>query len=399
MEKERISYLLNAYTSGNISAEEGDELMEWISKADKDEALREYMAEIWNGKSTGDFSHVDWKKLFKKIKSASIDKDRRQATRVRRMIWTSAASVLLIVTASYFYFNIDKQNPQTIAQKTEKDIAPPAEDRAVLILADGTTILMGNVGRGKIAMQGGMNIVKSEDGSIAYTGEDEQVHGKNTFRVPRGSNPLNLVLSDGSKVWLNVGSSITFPTAFIGKERVVEMEGEAYFEVSHNPLRPFRVKNGDITVNVLGTHFNVNGYRDNGKEKVTLLEGSVIVQRKGVSKALKPGQQAQISERSGEIGIKHNVDLEEVLAWQKGKFIFTQDMDIHDIMNQLGRWYDVEVEFRGEITQHFWGTISKDVNLSEVLKILEATGGVKFEVNGNKIVVIPVKEIRIANNS
>jgi ferric-dicitrate binding protein FerR (iron transport regulator) len=225
---------------------------------------------------------------------------------------------------------------------------------------------------------------------VTYAGNTAEAVGYNTFTIPRGSKPLSLTLSDGSRVWLNVGSSLTYPTAFTGKERRVTITGEAYFEVAHNAAMPFRVQHDDITISVLGTHFNVNTYEDETAERITLLEGSVLVSKKNASKLLEPGQQASIShDEVNNIKVAGGVDLDEVMAWRDGKFRFGESMDIGTIMRQISRWYDVDIEYKGSVKQRFWGSISKSVNVSQVLKILEATGGVKFTVEGNKIIVTP----------
>jgi len=191
-------------------------------------------------------------------------------------------------------------------------------------------------------------------------------------------------------VWINVGSSLTYPTAFTGKERKVKITGEAYFEVAHNAGVPFIVQHNGLTVSVLGTHFNVNTYEDEAAERVTLLEGSVRVNKNSLSQLLKPGQQARINNNGiNDIKVLNDVNIDEVMAWKDGKFRFGENTDIGTIMRQISRWYNVDIEYKGSVNQRFWGSISKDVNVSQVLKILEATGGVKFKVEGNKIIVMP----------
>ncbi|MEO8415455.1 MAG: FecR domain-containing protein, partial [Ginsengibacter sp.] len=244
-------------------------------------------------------------------------------------------------------------------------------------------------GNGTLAVQGNVKIIKQSTGKISYAGTENGEVSYNTLSVPRGSKPLSLTLSDGSQVWINVGSSLTYPTAFTGNERRVKISGEAYFEVAHNAGKPFVVQHDGVTVSVLGTHFNVNTYEDETDERITLLEGSVRVDKSSVSHLLKPGQQARINNNNNnDIKVMNDVNIDEVMAWKNGKFIFDENMDIAAIMRQVSRWYNVDIEYEGTITQRFWGSISKDVNVSQVLKILEATGGVKFKVEGNKIIVM-----------
>jgi ferric-dicitrate binding protein FerR (iron transport regulator) len=304
---------------------------------------------------------------------------------------TAAAAILVaLLTGAYLYFiNPTKQPSIAVTQPKQNDIAPPTGNKAVLILADGTKIELDSSGNGMIALQGNVRIIKQSNGEISYTGNAAKEVSYNTLNVPRGSTPLSLTLSDGSQVWLNVGSSLTYPTAFTGMERKVKITGEAYFEVAHNPGMPFIVQHDDVTVTVLGTHFNVNTYEDEAAERITLLEGSVRVSKNSLSQLLKPGQQARIDNNNSNIKILSDVNIDEVMAWKDGKFRFGENTDIGTIMRQISRWYSVDIEYKGSINQRFWGSISKDVNVSRVLKILEATGGVKFKVEGNKITVMP----------
>lgn len=393
MKKDRIAYLLNIYTSGKATDAEEDELMNWVLEAENDDALKNFMLHIWNQQhSKNDYAYVDWEDIYSQIVAKAAE-GKSKPTRWKRSIgWVAAASVLLIASIIYFYSSSDQQKKIVASPQLKKDVAPPTGDKAVLILADGTKIEMDSVSNGMIAVQGNVSIVREEDGTITYSGKAGRNISYNTFRVPKGSKPLSLTLTDGSRVWINVGSSITYPTAFVGREREVTIKGEVYFEVAHNAAMPFKVRNGDVTIHVLGTHFNVNAYNDDGVEKITLLEGAVIVNRKNETKTLKPGQQALVRESGENIRIQKTVDLKEVMAWRDGKFIFNQSMDIHGIMRQLERWYNVDVVYQGEVTQRFWGSISKDANLSQVLKIFEATGGVKFEIEGSTITVLPATQ-------
>ena len=391
--KERIHYLLEAYISKRGTAIEENELMEWILEAGEDSELKNYMLEIWNGyNSTEDLSYVNWNEIYSRVKQPPVI---ALESKVRKMKWfrlTAAAAVLIALAAgSYIYFTpAAKEAIATITiQPKQTDIAPPSGNKAVLTLSNGTKIEIDSIGNGMIALQGNVRIIKQSNGEITYAGSAAKEVSYNTLNVPRGSKALGLTLSDGSQVWLNVGSSLTYPTAFTGKQRKVKISGEAYFEVSHNAKMPFIVQHDDVTVSVLGTHFNVNTYEDETAERITLLEGSVRVNKNMVSQLLKPGQQAAIINRINDIKVLDNVNMDEVMAWKNGKFKFGENTDIEPIMRQISRWYNVDIEYKGRVSQRFWGSISKDVNISRVLKILEATGGVKFKVEGNKIVVMP----------
>lgn len=389
--KERIHYLLEAYISKQTSAEEENELMDWILEAGEDSELKSYILSIWNEyRPTGNLSYVDWNEIYSRVVQPPVVS---LEPKVKKMKWfrlTAAAVVLIALTAgAYFYFTPLKQPPVTVLQPTRNDVAPPSGNKAVLTLADGTKIELDSSGNGMIALQGNVKVIKKSNGEITYSGSAATEISYNTLNVPRGSKPLGLTLSDGSQVWLNVGSSLTYPTAFAGKERKVTITGEAYFEVAHNAAIPFVVQHDDVTVKVLGTHFNVNTYEDEATERITLLEGSVRVSKNTISQLLRPGQQANIIDRSDDIKVLNDVNVDEVMAWKDGKFRFSENTDIGAIMRQISRWYNVDIEYQGKIDQRFWGSISKDVNVSQVLKILEATGGVKFKVEGNKIIVMP----------
>jgi ferric-dicitrate binding protein FerR (iron transport regulator) len=193
------------------------------------------------------------------------------------------------------------------------------------------------------------------------------------------------VLADGTKVWLNAASSLRFPAAFAGKERIVELNGEGYFEVAKNASMPFHVRVHDMDVQVLGTHFNINAYTDETAMRTTLLEGSVQVSQGEQTQLLTPGQQAAASQ-NGQIQLADGVDVEEVMAWKNGMFQF-QGADLETILRQAARWYDIDVEYKQRISDRFSGQISKNVNLSQLLKILELTGKVHFEIEGRKIIV------------
>jgi ferric-dicitrate binding protein FerR (iron transport regulator) len=390
--KERIHYLLEVYISKQASAAEESELMDWILEAGEDSELKNYVLNIWNRhKPAEDLSYVDWDEIYSRIMQPPVVS---MGSKVRKMRWirlTAAAAILFALAAgAYLYFIPRSQQSIATVPPKQKDIAPPSSNKAVLTLSDGTKIELDSTGKGILAVQGSVHIIKQSSGEISYAGTAAGEVSYNTLSVPRGSKPISLILSDGSKVWINVGSSLTYPTAFTGNERKVKITGEAYFEVVHNTRMPFIVQNGDVMVRDLGTHFNVNTYEDEIAKKITLLEGSVQVTRHALSELLKPGQQARINNNgNSNIKVLNDVNMDEVMAWKEGKFRFDKNTDIGAIMRQISRWYNVDIEYQGEIDQRFWGSISKNVEVSQVLKILEATGGVKFKIEENKIIVAP----------
>jgi transmembrane sensor len=305
-----------------------------------------------------------------------------------------AASVLILLGGAYFIF--DKKMNNTGKEDGSKQftllIDKPAQilpggNRAVLTTDDGHTIILDSAQNGMLTEQGNAR-VKKQDGLLTYnsavSANGDEIISFNTLSTPRGGQ-YQLVLSDGSKVWLNAASSIRFPTTFEGKLRQVELTGEAYFEVAKNKEKPFEVKVGSMKIAVLGTHFNVNAYADEKEIKTSLLEGSVQIIQGNVTGLLKPGQQATMKAKEEKVEIA-NVDLVEIMAWKNGLFRF-EGADITTIMRQIGRWYDVEIVYAGKVSdRRFIGKINRNVALSEVLKILELSN-VKFSIAGKRIIV------------
>lgn len=303
-----------------------------------------------------------------------------------------AAAACLLLVGGYFFFSslktkyVDK--PTTIALSS----AAAGKDDAILTLADGRKIQINTVGSGVIATEAGTAIRKTEAGEIVYdaSANNQNINAQNTIETPRGRQ-FKMQLPDGTMVWLNAGSSITYPVSFAAaKERLVAITGEAYFQVAHNRSQPFRVKTGGQTVEVLGTHFNINGYADEGKTVTTLEEGSVKVLSGRSQATIRPGQQA-IYLAGQPLSVKP-ADLRTALAWKDGKFTFT-DAGMQEIMRQIARWYDIEVKFSGAVPpDQFTGTISRKADLAQVLLIFKITQ-VNFELvqdsKGRTLIIKP----------
>lgn len=338
-----------------------------------------------------------WKRIGthigKEDKVLTVVKGRSVAQRLLKSGLSVAAVLITILLAGYFivvHFRKEGRmaEEQRIAGREQSTIRPGG-NRASLTLANGEVVVLDSAQNGMLGMQGATRIIKLNNGALAYDNGAEKQGALlyNIISTPRGGQ-YQVTLADGTKVWLNAQSSIRFPTAFSDSERKVEIMGEAYFEVVHNAASPFKVVANGIETVDLGTRFNVNTYKDDATDRITLLEGAVQVIKGNASRVLKPGQQAQIS---NDIKIVNDVDLDEVTGWKNGRFVFNKDTDIEAIMQQIARWYDVQVEYKGNIRQRFWGSISKEAELSQVLKILEATGGVRFQINKNKIIIMPTK--------
>lgn len=306
----------------------------------------------------------------------------------------AAAAVVILVSISVFYLIKPKSHGdrlQVVQQNDPHDISPGG-NRAVLVLADGSQVLLDSIANGMITQQGGVKVIKLKSGELAYdfSGGDAQSVSYNSIRTPRGGQ-YQITLADGSRVWLNSMSSIRFPTSFHGNERIVEITGEAYFEVAKDASRPFHVKAENLDVEVLGTHFNISAYSDDESLKTTLLEGSVKVSNGNANVTLKPGQQVGALSKGGGLGKVKTADLAEVMAWKNHEFLFNET-GLGDALRELSRWYDFEPVVEGNISPtYLYGSISRDKKLSEVLKIMEATGlQFRIEKSGstNRLIVL-----------
>lgn len=308
----------------------------------------------------------------------------------RILRWSSVAAIVLLGIGTATWYMIGKKPVSEIAS-TEKPTllndVTPGGNKAVLTLSNGAKIVLDSAANGTLAQQGNARISKVNSGLLAYNLSIEKPTEIlfNTLSTPRGGQ-YKLILPDGTAVWLNAASTITYPTAFKGNERKVSITGEAYFEVTKDKTKPFYVKVNQMEVEVLGTHFNINAYSDEKTINTTLLEGSVKIKKDNQVALLKPGQQAQSNGQV--IKIVRDVNLNQVMAWKNGFFNFN-NADLQLVMRQLGRWYDVEVIYEREIPKiQFMGEIERDLNLSDVLDVLKRTN-VHFRIEGKKIIVLP----------
>lgn len=315
--------------------------------------------------------------------------------KVRRLFpWkklAAAAAVLLAAGAAFFLLQPHQQNApladKSVPVDTVQKQIVPGSNKAVLILGDGSEIALGDASSGQIARQGGALVRKTANGQIVYSGDGEVPSEAvfHTIAIPRGGQ-YDLTLPDGTRIWLNAASRLRFPAVFDGPERIVELDGEAYFEVARNERQPFRVKARGLDVDVLGTHFNVMAYADEPAVQTTLLEGKVRLSGGGTAVVLKPGQQGRFTE--GQRIQVRSADLEQAMAWKNGMFVFN-DEPLPSIMRKISRWYDVDVRFRDPgTTISFAGSISRFKNVQDVLHMLSLTGTVQFRVEGNTIQVM-----------
>lgn len=380
MDIQRLRYLLNKHSTAAITPEEKQELLLFLQNNDNHLELQTLIDEGWIQSVsdrelpfTNEASEKMLSRLMHRINNESIkdtQKDVRDIRVYRNWIW--AAAVLLIAVGGTLVYRMQhNRNKTTIAQTTAS--APPilpGRDGAMLTLADGSTMVLDSLQDGTIATQGSTAVIL-ENGLVSYHGSinDSKNIPFNTISTPRGRQ-FKLRLSDGTQVWLNAASSISYPLQFSGEKREVKITGEVYFDVMTDKNNPFIVKKGNMSVEVTGTQFNVNTYEDESSERITLLEGIVDVKNEVSQQRLKPGQQASIN-HEGEINLNTNVDTDAVVAWKNGYFSFNNTY-LQSLMRVLTRWYDVEVEYEGEIpNMKFGGEISRNTPLEDVLNILE----------------------------
>jgi transmembrane sensor len=336
---------------------------------------------------------------YRQIKSRLYNSTHQPAAKAPvRMRWLAvAASILLLLSAGGYYLMTDqtsgtRQGEPATATTKQPPVIAPGGNKAYLTTANGITIALNDVKKGAITTQGAVQVTKLDDGELAYhplqTGHEESATAiYNTISIPRGGQ-YKIVLADGTRVWLNSASQLRYPAAFTGRERNVELTGEAYFEVAKNKTKPFRVQVNGTTVQVLGTHFNINGYDDEAAVKTTLLEGSVKLINSRRETLLKPGEQGVFDNTNTAFNIK-KVNVEEVVAWKNGFFVFNNE-NIQSIMKRISRWYDVDVVISKEVEQkRLGGTVSRFRDVTQVLHSIELTGSVHFKVEGRKITVMP----------
>lgn len=307
----------------------------------------------------------------------------------RKAFRYAAAIIVLLGVGTYFRVTNNKKD-QTLASnnKPATTVIAPGRNGAVLTLADGSQVVLDSLNNGVVAAQNGATVVL-QNGQLSYdqTGATGAI-AYNTISTPKGRQ-FRLVLPDGSKVWLNAASTVKYPTVFTGKERRVQLDGEAYFEVAKNVSMPFRISIGNETeVEVLGTSFNINSYKNEHAIRTTLIEGAVKLNAYDQQQTLKPGQQAVVTP-SREMKVIGNVDVDKVMAWKNGLFNF-DDATLEEVMRELERWYDIEVTYtKGIPATRFGGEINKQNTLQDVLQILEKSN-VHFRLEeGRKLVVIP----------
>ena len=428
--QEYIRSLIKQFTDGNISKDAYAELVQYLNTAKDNDNIYEAMDQVWDKMDNlEEYSKSDADLFYQKLIS-----DQRFSEVKTYKLWpriAAAAAILLVVGLGVFFYTSYYAPRHLEGSAATRDLLAndikPGGNKAYLVLSNGKRVSLTDAANGELAKEAGVEITKTADGQVVYKSASD-ISGRhpefssgsrtsysnalNTIETPRGGQ-YQIRLPDGSKVWLNAASKLIYPVSFNGRgQRVVELSGEAYFEIFKNKLQPFVVKSKNQEVTVLGTHFNINSYTDEGSVKTTLLEGSVKVstlqplalsgrtdQRElnetknnknselyahRAERVLKPGEQATLLNNNIQVA---QVDTELALAWKNNKFIFEQD-NIQYIMRMIERWYDVDIIYTGPPPSgKFGGSMSKYENIEEVLKPLQSTGKVKFKIEGRKIYV------------
>ena len=376
MQNPDIQHLLEKYRTGTISPEELALLEAWYLQWQPEnqeispEELQAIKAEVWQ--------------------SVKPPPARVIKTRSWPRIAAAASLLLLFTVSAYYLLQSTQQSKQEQVAASPVYDFKPGGNKALLTLSNGQQIVLTDAKNGKVADQGSVSVNKTANGQLVYgagTGNAAAAMIYNTLATPRGGQ-YHITLSDGTQVWMNAASSITYPVTFANNERKVVVNGEVYFEVAPDENKPFKVTTGNQEVMVLGTRFNVKGYADDAGISTTLLSGSIKVRNltSGQSSLLSPGQQASIFKDQAPIHIKA-VNAEDAISWKNGYFLF-DDQDISSVMKIMSRWYDVDIEYSNYNRQdRFGGTFSRSANLSEILHNLEQVGHVHFKMQANKIIV------------
>lgn len=387
--EEELRSLFGKFLQKDCSEAEIRRLMEYADIDQLTPVWEELLADVEVEGTAGELYALYQQPVDKVFRSLSFLTDElpqqegyRGIFSLSRYWWAAAAVFLLLLSGTWFFMSWPQRQATVIATVYDR---APGTDKALLTLADGKVVPLDSTGKEQLVQ--GNTAIQQQGGLLKYSA-GAHAAGFNTLSTPRGGQ-FRVVLPDGTAVWLNAATSLRYPTAFDGNERVVMLRGEAYFEVAKN-ARPFRVQIDERTaVEVLGTHFNIHAYSDENQISTTLLEGKVAMTRNDAllrRVVLNPGQQA-IADKE-QLAISKQVNIDQVMAWKNGMFNF-EGMDLPAVLRQLARWYDVEIVYEGKIpTRKFGGEMQRDLSLQQVLRILERMD-VKCRIeNGNRLIVM-----------
>lgn len=385
----RIAYLIAGYIRNTLTETEHDELDNWVNESDHNMQLFEDLTDEENIKANlarMDLVLVD--ERLHEVNNNLANAEREYKRKQKRAIWSMAAAIVLVLTGAVLFLQLINNKPeQTIVAKADTLQLLPGSNKAILTLANGSVIDLSAAKNGIIDSNLVSHANKPADGELVYEAKSNgSVSSFHTLSTPVGGQ-YKVILADGSKVWLNASTTLKYPAAFTDKERKVEVNGEAYFEIAKNEKLPFRVVLPDSSVvTVTGTQFNVMCYGNAIQKEVTLVEGKVSVLKNGKTQSLEPGSQVVISE-AGFLK-QTGVDMEAITGWKKGLFVFN-DASIETVMTQIERWYGAKVVYNTEIKQQLNATILRSEPLPKLLRLLELNGYVHFKIENKIIYVLP----------
>ena len=395
MEREQLKALIKrSLKEDNLSSEEYERLLQAIYALEEngqEDLLQEIFEEIEEEPFYRQIPSVDMLQVIQQDPRMQADGFTMEKAESKTLIhWRRplawVASVLVVFSLGFYAWKTDlfQQFITGNATTYRKIRITHGKQQALLVLPTGDEIALDSLADGRVITVGEME-VSMKDGLIHYDGLEETEIATNTIRTPIGGD-YQATLPDGTQVWLNAGSSLTYPLAFTEATREVKMEGEVFFDVAKDKKHPFIVRTMSSSIKVLGTQFNVSAYADDKVSKTTLIEGGIAFEHQGERKVLKPGDQASV--RQGEAGVQvQAVDVEEAMAWKNGYFYFNNE-DLSSAMQKIARWYDVEVVYKGAVSQKkLDGTISRMADIQELLKLLNLTGTAHFSIKERRIEV------------
>jgi len=388
MKEDHLVSLIVRQLSGELDFQGVGELEEW---AKKDVANRQLLDRVSN-ESELQSEISRWKDIDPAVayeKWAKYWKNRRRTHVIWIAGWSAAAVLMLCIVIAGVLQRTGSTIPSVTETGGKRNLVAPGRNTAILTLASGRQILLDSASNGQLALQGNSRLLKTGDGILSYearSGSNSHAEIYNVLTTPR-SGQYRLSLPDGTRVWLNNVSSIRYPISFQGKERSVELTGEAYFEVANDATRPFVVKVKDENVEVLGTSFNIMAYPEEGGTQTTLLNGAVRVSTKKTSAQLKVDEQAEVVGK-GELRIYTRMPSQDIVSWKDGFFYFGR-ASLAAMMRQLARWYDVEIVYEGKAPEiEFGGKLDRALPLNDLLKFLDRNQ-IHFRLDGRKLIVLP----------
>lgn len=377
------------YKEGVITPEEEKTLQQWLGTSTKNQEWFNELTSIEDPNehlvAVKEFQKSSKEEFIRTFKGAGLSSRVRRRNRI-----TTIGALAVLVISGTIYYTVYRNHPSVLSSDQHTAVAltdlPPGGNRAMLKLADGRVITLDSAQNGELSKQGNTVVNKTGSGMLAYEVQNNKsaVIGDNILSTPVGGRYM-VVLPDGTKVWLNSSSSLRYPTAFVGRKREVTLTGEAYFEIVHDNAMPFYVKVNNAILEDVGTHFDVMAYDDEPAFRTSLFEGAVKVSKDKYSGLLQPGQQVSIDGLGNYSLSKANAA--SVLSWKNQEFYFDQD-NIETIMRQIARWYGVSVSYDTRMPgMTFTGEITRNIGLSEVLKMMQSEG-VQFRMEGKTITVV-----------